>query len=121
LAKFAKVLIMLVRLIWLIELGLGIWIASIKGLPYLKLHMVLGFIMALLLLLLAMIAAVRRLVLPVVLGCGFAFLLPFVAVKQFPLRFASHLGPMQYAHVAIALATIGVAEFMHAAIRKHAS
>jgi len=112
---------MLVRLIWLVELGLGIWIASIRGLPYLKLHMVLGFVVALLLLLLAIIAAVRKLVVPVVLGCVFAFLLPFVALKQFPaLRFAPHLGPMQYAHVVVALAAIGVAEFMHAALRKHA-
>ena len=120
-AKFAKVLIMLVRLIWLVELGLGIWIASIKGLPYLKLHIVLGFCTALLLLLLAMIAAVHKQVLAVILGCVFAVLLPFVALKQYPqLRFAPHLGPIQYAHVAVALAAIGVAEFTHAAIRKHA-
>ena len=120
-AKFAKVLIMLVRLVWLIELGLGIWIASIKGLPYLKLHIYLGFGMATLLLLLAMIAATRKLVVPVALGCGFAILLPSVALKQFPLRFGSHLGPIQYAHVVVALAAIGVAEYIHSAIRKHNS
>ena len=121
-AKLAKVLIMLVRLIWLVELGLGIWIASIKGLPYLKLHVALGFGVALLLLLLAMIAAVHKLVVPVVLGCAFAVLLPYVALQQYhpALRFAPHLGPIQYAHVAVALAAIGVAEFTHSAIRKHA-
>ena len=120
-AKFAKVLIMLVRLIWLIELGLGIWIASIKGLPYVKVHIALGFAVALLLLLLALIAATRKLILPVVLGCGFAILLPSIGIEQFPLRFAPHLGPIQYAHVVVALATIGVAEYIHSAIRKHNS
>lgn len=120
-AKLAKILIMLVRLIWLVELGLGIWIASTKGLPYLKLHIGLGFALAFLLIPLAMIAASRKLVVPVVLGCAFAILLPWIGLKQFPIYFDTHMRPIQYAHIAVALLAIGVAEFMHSAIRKHAS
>ena len=109
-----RIVIMLVRMIFVIELALGIWIASIKGLPYLKLHMALGFGVSLLLLLLAIVAAIRKLVLPVILGSIFAILLPYVGIKQFPIRFAPALGPIQYAHVAVALAAIGAAEFIHA-------
>lgn len=111
---------MLVRMIAVIELGLGIAIASAKGLAYLKIHMALGFAISLLLLLLAIVAAVKHRVLAVILGCSFAILLPFIGLKQFPIKFGPALGAVQYAHVAIALGAIGVAEFMNAAIRKHA-
>ncbi|MGZ4787617.1 MAG: hypothetical protein ACXVZV_03715 [Terriglobales bacterium] len=119
-AKLAKVLIMLVRLIALVEIGLGIWIASISGLPYLKAHIVLGFCVALLLLLLAVISFTRRQVMVGVLGAIFAGLLPAIGLKQFPLKFGSNLGAVQYAHVAIALLSIGVAEAMYGKIKRSA-
>jgi len=109
---------MLVRLIAVIELGLGVWIASAKGLPYLKMHIGLGFGMALLLLLLAIIAVTKRLFVPAVLGLIFAVLLPYLGLQQFPLKFGPQLGTVQYAHVLIALAAIGIAEMMNSAIRK---
>lgn len=117
---FAKVVIMLVRVLVLVELGLGIAIASAKGLPYLKLHIGLGFAMSLLLLLLAVVAATKRLVVPVVLGAAFAFLLPFIGLKQFPIKFGPTLGAIQYAHVVVALLTIGIAEMIYARLKKTA-
>lgn len=111
---------MLVRLIAVIEIVLGVWIASVTGLPYLKVHIGLGFGMALLLFLLAMIAFVRHEVLVAVLGVAFAALLPFIGLKQFPLKFGASLGPIQYAHVVIGLAAIGIAEAIHAKIRRAA-
>lgn len=114
----AKVLIMLVRLIWIIELGLGISIASAKGLAYVKLHIGLGFTMALVLFVLAMIGLVKRQVVAAILGIIFAVLLPYIGLQQFPIKFGPALGPIQYAHVVIALLAIGVAEMMHAKIRK---
>lgn len=117
--KFAKAVIMLVRLIFLVELGLGIAIASAKGLPYLKLHIGLGFTMAFLLLMLGAVAAVQRMSLPVILSCVFAFLLPYVGLKQFPIKFGPALGAIQYTHVAIVLLAIGVAEFVFSRIKKY--
>jgi len=120
LAKLAKVLIMLVRLIALVEIGLGIWIVSISGLPYLKAHIVLGFCMALLLFLLALIGFNRHQVIVGVLGLIFAALLPATGLKQFPLKFGSNLGATQYAHAVIALLSIGVAEAMYGKIKRSA-
>ena len=111
---------MFVRLIAVIEIVLGVWIASITGLPYLKIHIGLGFGMAACLFLLAMIAFVRHEVPVAVLGVAFAALLPFVGLKQFPLKFGSALGPIQYAHVVIGLLAIGVAEALHAKIKRAA-
>jgi hypothetical protein len=114
----AKVLIMLVRLIWIVELAVGISIASAKGLPYLKLHIGLGFAMALCLFVLSMIAVVKRAVVPAVIGVIFAVLLPYIGLQQFPIKFGPALGAIQYAHVVIAIVTIGVAEMLHGKIRR---
>ena len=118
--KLAKVLIMLVRLIAVVEIGLGVWIASLSGLPYLKAHIGLGFGMALLLLLLAVISFTRHQAMVGVLGLIFAGLLPAVGLKQFPLKFGPNLGAIQYAHVVIALCAIGVAEAMYGKIKRAA-
>ena len=117
---FAKVVIMLVRLLALVELGLGVAIASARGLPHLKVHIVLGFAMSLLLLLLAILAAFKRMAVPVILGAAFAFLLPYIGLKQFPIKFGPALGWIQYTHVIVALLTIGVAEMVYAKIRRTA-
>lgn len=117
--KFAKVLIMLVRLIALVELGLGAAIFLGKALPYMKLHIGLGFGMSFLLLLLAGVAALKKLTGPVLIGTILAFLLPYIGLKQLPINFGRAISPVQYAHVFIALAAIGAAEYIHAQIRKH--
>lgn len=114
----AKVLIMLVRLIWLVELGLGISLASAKGLAYVKLHIGLGFTLALLLFILAMIGLVKREIVPAILGIIFAVLLPYIGLQQFPIKFGPALGMIQYAHVVIVLLAIGVAEMLHAKIKR---
>ncbi|HVZ18735.1 MAG TPA: hypothetical protein VG897_16585 [Terriglobales bacterium] len=111
---------MLVRLIALIEIGLGIWIASISGLPYLKAHIGLGFVFALLLLLLAVTSFVQHQVSIGIVGLLFAILLPAVGLHQFPLRFGSNLGAIQYAHVLITFLSIGVAEAMYSRIKRSA-
>lgn len=116
--KFAKILIMLARLVFLVELGLGIAIASARGLAYLKLHMSLGFVMAMLLLLLALVAATKHQIVSVVLGCAFAIALPFIGLKQFPIKFGPALGAIQYAHVAVALLSIGIAEMIYARFKR---
>jgi hypothetical protein len=120
LAKLAKVLIMLVRVIAIVEIGLGVWIASAKGLPYLKVHIALGFVMALSVLLLALIAAVKRVFGLFVVGTAFAILIPVVGFKQFPLKFGPALGAPQYLHVLIVLAAIGIAEALHGKIKRTA-
>lgn len=116
--KLAKVLIRIVRLVAIVAIGLGIWIASLSGLPYLKLHIALGFVMALCLLLLAVIAAARRAIPLAVIGIIFAILIPVTGFKQFPLKFGSAMGAIQYVHVAIVLLAIGVAEALHGRIKK---
>lgn len=111
---------MLARLVFLVELGFGIAIASAKGLPYLKLHISLGFIMAMLLLLLALVAATKHLIVPVILGCAFAILLPLIGLKQFPIKFGPALGAIQYTHVAVAILSIGIAEMIYAKFKRAA-
>jgi hypothetical protein len=71
-----------------------------------------------LLLLLAVISFARRQALIGVLGIIVAVLLPFIGLKQFPLKFGSAMGAIQYTHVVIALASIGVAEAMYGKIRR---
>jgi len=109
---------MLVRIIALVELALGGAIASGRALSHLRLHIGLGFTISGLVLLLAIMAAVRKLPLPVILGALFAFLLPYGGVKQLPVRLGAAMDAVQIAHIVIALSTIGVAEFIHAQIRK---
>ncbi len=111
---------MLIRLIWIIEIGLGIWIASLSGLPYLHAHIGLGFTFALLMAILAIIGVTKKKTGLAVAAFIFAVLLPVVGLKQFPLKFAPALGMMQYLHVVIVLAAIGVAEALHSKIRKAA-
>lgn len=119
-AKLAKISIMLVRLIALVEIGLGVWIASLSGLPYLKAHIGLGFGMALFLLILAVVAFTRGQAIVGILGILFAIALPAIGLRQFPLKFNSSLGAIQYAHAVVALLSIGVAEAMYGKIKRSA-
>ncbi len=120
-AKLAKVLIMLARLVFLVELGFGIAIASNKGLQYLHLHIGLGFAMSVLLLLLGILAAIKKLVLPTLLGCTFAIFLPWTGLEQLPIRLASSFRAIQGVHTAIALLTIGAAEIIYARLKRTTS
>lgn len=119
--KLAKVLIMLARLIFLAELGFGIAIASAKGLQYLHLHIGLGFAMSALLLLLAILAATRKLVIPTLLGCTFAILLPWTGIEQLPIRLGTGFRAIQGVHTAIAVLSIGAAEIIYARFRRTVS
>jgi hypothetical protein len=120
LAKFAKVLIMLVRLVAIIEIGLGIWIAAGSGFPYLKAHIGLGFVMALSVFLLAVIAAGRRVYGLAIIGIVLAILIPVVGFKQLPLPATGGMGAIQYAHVIAVLAAIGVAEALSGRLKRSA-
>jgi hypothetical protein len=116
--KLAKVLIMLARLVFVVELGFGIAIASQKGLQYLKLHIGLGFAMAVMLLLLAVLAAIKKLVLPTLLGCTFAIVLPWTGIEQLPIRLAGGFRAIQAAHAVIAILSIGAAEIIYARVKR---
>jgi len=118
LGKFAKVLIMLARLLFLVELGFGIAIASAKGFQFVRLHIGLGFAMSILLLLLAILAATKKLVIPTLLGCTFAIVLPWTGIEQLPVRLAGGFRAIQGAHAAIAILSIGAAEIIYARFRR---
>ncbi len=112
----AKALIMLVRVLGLAALVFGalVW----TGRPqYLGPHFGSGFIVAAVVFVLAVIALTKGGVVPGILGVVFAVLLPVVGLKQLPLTFHT-LGAIQVAHIALALAVIGVGESLYAAIRR---
>lgn len=112
----AKALIMLVRVLGLaaIILGAAVWTGRQQ---YLGPHIGTGFFVASVIFVLAVIALTKKVVIPGILGVIFAVLLPVVGLKQFPLTFHT-FGAIQIAHIILALAAIGVAESLHAAIRR---
>lgn len=116
----AKVLIMLVRLAALVAIVLGILLLSGTNTEYLRVHIGIGFFLTGLVVLLAILALTKGAVGPAIVGIVFAFLLPYVGLKQFPLRFGVHLGWIQISHVIVALLTLGLAEMLHGRIRKAA-
>jgi hypothetical protein len=111
-----KVLIMLVRLLALAAISLGglLWAGHER---YLAPHLICGFLLAAVVFLLAVMALIKHATIPGILGVLFAVFLPVVGLKQLPLTFHT-LGAIQVAHVVVALATIGVAESLYAAIRR---
>jgi hypothetical protein len=111
-----KVFIMLVRLLALAAILLGGLLWS-GGEHYLAPHFICGFLISTVVFVLAVTALIKHAVVPGILGVVFAVLLPVVGLKQLPLTFHA-MGAIQIAHVAIALATIGVAESLYAAIRR---
>lgn len=117
LKTFAKILIMLVRLIALVSIVFGVMIWAASGMQFLGVHIGLGFAITLLVVLLAVMGLMRG---AIGLGIGalvVAGLLPYVGFKQFPLVFKS-FGAMQVAHVVVVLAALGMAEALHARIAK---
>jgi hypothetical protein len=112
----AKVLIMLTRVLGLagIVLGALLW-AGRKGL--LGPHIGIGFCVATVVFALAVIAMTKQVVVPGILGVVFALLLPVVGFMQLPLTFHT-MGAIQAAHIFVALAIIGVAERLYAAIQR---
>lgn len=114
-----KVLVMLARLLFLIELVLGTYIWTAYGMPTLNIHIGLGFVMTLVVLVLAVIALVRRMVILGVLGVLIALLTPYIGLKQIPaMVFMPSLGVIQVMHIITGLAAIGIAEAIGAKVRK---
>jgi hypothetical protein len=119
LAKFAKILAMIVRVFFVVELVLGVLLAGVRF-QYLPVHIGLGFLVAGCVALLAIMACMKRMFGIGVVGLFFAILLPITGFKQFPLKFGSQIGLIQIVHVVVALAAVGLAEALHARIRKTA-
>lgn len=115
---FAKVLIMLVRLLAVFAIVLGILLLSGTHTEFLRWHIAVGFLLTALVIVLAILALTRGAVGAAIGGIVLAFLLPYIGLKQFPLRFGTNLGWIQISHVVVALITLGVAEMLHGKIRK---
>ena len=118
LQTFAKILIMLIRLLAVLAIVVGIVLLSGTHSEFVAVHMAVGFFLVLLVVILAIMALTKGAVGPAILGIVFAFLLPYVGLRQFPLRFGAHLGWIQISHVVVALLTLGLAEMLHSTIRK---
>ena len=116
----AKILIMLVRVLALAAIIVGslLWTTGTTGHhPYLGPHIGLGFCVAAVVFVMAVIAMIKRAVVLGVVGLLLAILLPLIGFMQLPLVFHS-LGAMQVAHIALGLSAIGVAERLYSAIRR---
>jgi hypothetical protein len=109
----AKLFIMLVRVFGLAAIVLGALLWAGRQ-HLLALHIGCGFLVAILVFVLAQIALIRKAVVPGILGVLFAVLLPVVGFMQLPLTFHT-LGAIQVAHIILALLTIGVAERLYSA------
>jgi len=114
-AKLTKTLIMLIRALSLaaIIFGIMVWLGSFPNL--LQSHIAFGFLIALMLAVLSVIALLKRVFALGVLGLCAAVLLPAIGLRQFPLAFR-HLGPIQISHVVIVFAALGIAESTYKAI-----
>jgi hypothetical protein len=111
----AKALIMLVRVLGLAAIVLGALLWS--GRPQLLgPHIGGGFLVALVVLVLAVIALTKKAFVPGILGIVLACLLPVVGFMQLPLTFHT-LGAVQVVHIFLALMAIGTAERLYSAIR----
>lgn len=116
-AKLTKTLIMLIRALSLaaIIFGIMVWLGAFPNL--LQSHIAFGFLIAIMLGMLAVIALVKRVIALGILGLCAAVLLPVIGLRQFPLAFR-HLGPIQVSHVIIVFAALGIAESTYQAIRR---
>jgi len=111
----AKAFIMLVRVLGLASIVLGALVWS-EHQQYLGAHIGSGFLLAATVFILAVMALLKKAVLPGILGVVLAVLLPVVGLKQLPLTFHT-LAAIQVVHIVLALVTIGVAERLYSAIR----
>ncbi len=112
----AKVLIMLVRILGLTAIVVGALLWSGRQ-NLLGPHIGLGFVVATVVFVMAIIAMIRKAVVPGILGVVFAMLLPVVGFMQLPL-IPHTMGAIQVAHIFLALAIIGVAERLYSAIQR---
>jgi hypothetical protein len=119
LAKFSKILIMLVRALALVSIVLGVLIWTGKSPDLLGAHIGLGFTITVLIALLTILALVKRAFPIGLLGILVAVALPWIGLRQFPLAFM-HLGAIQVAHILVVVAALGISESLYAAIRKTA-
>jgi uncharacterized membrane protein YvlD (DUF360 family) len=107
---------MLVRVAGLAAIILGVLLWSDHQ-QFLGPHIGSGFLVALVVFVLSVIALTKKVVVPGILGVVFAFLLPVVGFLQLPLTFHT-LGAIQVMHIVLALLTIGVAERLYSAIHR---
>ncbi len=112
----AKVLIMLVRVLGLAGIVLGALLWSGHQ-HLLKPHIGIGFAVVTVVFVLAVIAMLKKSVVPGILGVVFAVLLPVIGFMQLPITFHT-MGAIQAAHIFVALAIIGVSERLYAAIQR---
>ena len=112
----AKALIMLVRVLGLfaIVLGVMVWGGSPR---YLGPHIACGFLVATVIFVLALLGFVKRIVIPAILAIVLAVLLPVFGLKQLPLTFHT-VSTIQVIHVVAGLLALGIAEGLHAAMRR---
>lgn len=115
-AKFAKIVILLIRALALaaIIIGIMIWLGTYPNL--LEAHMGFGFLISLMVGILAVIALAKKVFALGILGLCAAILLPVIGMRQFPLAFR-HLGPIQISHLIVVFAALGIAESTYRAIR----
>jgi hypothetical protein len=112
----AKVLIMLVRVLGLAAIVFGALLWAGRQ-HYLASHIGSGFCVAMVVFVLAVIAMTKKAVVPGILGVVFAVLLPVFGFLQLPLTFHT-MRAIQVVHIFVALAIIGVAERLYAAIQR---
>jgi hypothetical protein len=106
---------MLVRVLGLAAIVLGVMLWSGHS-PLLASHIGTGFLVAMLVFVLAIVAIVKKAVVTGIVGVVLATLLPIVGFMQLPLTVHT-LGMVQVIHIMIALMTIGVAERLYASIQ----
>jgi hypothetical protein len=107
---------MLVRILGLAAIVVGALLWAGRK-PYLGPHIGLGFCVATVVFILAVVALTKKVVLPGILGVVFAVLLPVLGFLQLPLTFHT-MRAIQVVHIFIALAIIGVAERLYGAIQR---
>jgi hypothetical protein len=113
----AKALIMIVRVTALLAIGLGVTMWNSGQPQLLAAHIGVGFFLVALVFLMAVMAILKKAVVPAVLAIGLVVLLPIIGFEQLPL-FRRSMGGMQAAHLALALSVIGVAERLYAAMER---
>ena len=111
---------MLIRLLAVASIVFGVWIWYGTGMQFLGVHIGIGFTITLLIMVLSVLAILKRQFVPGVLGLVFAGLLPYVGLKQFPLAIRPQFGAIQIVHVLLAVIVLGVAEMINARIKRAA-
>ena len=110
-----KALIMLVRVLGLVSIVLGglVWAEHAQ---LLSAHIGVGFLVSIAVFVLAVVAMIKKAILPGILGVVFAFLLPVIGFLQLPVTFHT-LRMIQVLHIMLALCIIGLAERLYSATR----